>query len=91
MMGVFVIFQDSPLEMKDITFGLRCPASIVHTVISALQGRNDGIKFYRMYQTLSSYALERREVDWEDTSRFPIIARSGTEVFGHIKYPTRSQ
>jgi len=74
--------NDSPLAMTDITFGLRCPSSIVHTVINALKERSDGIEFYQMRQIRGSYELCREPVDPEVTHYFPHTARSGTEIFG---------
>jgi hypothetical protein len=74
--------KDSPLAMSDISFGLRCPDSIIHTVVNALNGRNDGIEFYQMRQIRGSYKLCREEIDAEISARFPRISRSGIEIFG---------
>jgi hypothetical protein len=76
--------NDSPLAVTDITFGLRCPPSIVHTVISALEGRGDDIKFYQMHQIRGSYELCREDVDVEIRHYFPKIAQSGEEIFGPV-------
>ncbi len=76
--------NDSPLAMTDITFGLRCPSSIVHTVINALKDRDDGIEFYQMRQISGSYKLRREPVDGEESSYFPRTARSGIEIFGPV-------
>jgi len=76
--------NDSPLAMTDITFGLRCPSSIMHTIINALKDRTDGIEFYQMRQISGSYKLRREPVDGETSSYFPRTSRSGTEIFGHI-------
>jgi hypothetical protein len=76
--------KDSPLALTDVTFGLRCPSSIVHAVISALAGRDDDIKFYQMRQVRGSYKLCRKDVDVEISHYFPKIAQSGEEVFGPV-------
>ena len=76
--------NDSPLAMTDITFGLRCPDSIIHTVVNALNGRNDGIEFYQMQQTRGSYELCRELIDGEISAYFPRVAQSGIEIFGPI-------
>jgi hypothetical protein len=76
--------NDSPFAMSDITFGLRCPSSIIHTVINALKERSDGIEFYQMLQVRGSYELRREIVDGEITHYFPHTARSGTEIFGPV-------
>jgi hypothetical protein len=73
--------NDSPLAMTDISFGLRCPDSIIHTVVNALNGRNDGIEFYQMRQIRGSYKLCREPIDGEISACFPRISRSGIEIF----------
>ncbi|HCD5142266.1 DUF2971 domain-containing protein [Vibrio parahaemolyticus] len=78
--------NDSPLTMVDITFGLRCPLSIIHTVVSALENRKGEINFYRMIQVRGSYMLSRIEVELgEIGSYYPKTARSGIEIFGPVE------
>lgn len=77
--------NESPLEMVDITFGLRCPASIIHTVVNALESHNRDIRFYSISQVRGSYKLRRNELEvYEIKSSFPKIARSGMELFGPV-------
>jgi len=76
--------KDSPFAMTDITFGLRCPSSIIYTVINALKERSDGMEFYQMCQVRGSYELCREVVDGEVTHYFPHTARSGIEIFGPV-------
>lgn len=73
--------QESPLLMKDITFGLRCPDAIRYTVTSTL-GRRQELSFYEMYQVPKSFKLKRRRLDVEELNRYlPCIAESGEEMF----------
>lgn len=74
--------NDSPLAMRDITFGLRCPDSLIHTVVNALSGRDNGMEFYQMRQTRGSYELSREPLDGEIAAYFPRVSRSGIEIFG---------
>ena len=77
--------NESPLKMIDITFGLRCPWSIVHTVVNALESNERELRFYVMSQVRGSYKLQRKELDvYELRSSFPRIARSGGEIFGTL-------
>jgi hypothetical protein len=76
--------NDSPLAMTDITFGLRCPSTIVHTIVSALKDRKSSIEFYKMSQVRGSYKLQRKPVDDGMPSSFPKIAKSSFEIFGSI-------
>ncbi|MCR9365461.1 DUF2971 domain-containing protein [Vibrio antiquarius] len=75
--------NDSPLEMIDITFGLRCPSSIIHTVVSALKDRISEFSFFQITQKRGSYALQRESIDLgEMASYYPRVSRSGIEIFG---------
>lgn len=75
--------QDSPLLLKDITFGIRCSSSVIHSVVSALTGREGGLEFYEMRTVQGSFALRRRLLDIDELrSNLPRTARSGIEMFG---------
>ncbi len=76
--------QDSVLALKDITFGLRCPAAVRHAVINALESRTGGVEFYEMYQVKGSFDLKKRLVETEDFHSLPKTAQSGIEIFGSI-------
>lgn len=75
--------QDSCLLLTDVTFGLRCPSALKHTLISALEPRAPDVKFYEMYNAPGTFRLKRREVDVHELrSYFPMTAWSATEAFG---------
>lgn len=77
--------QDSPLELKDITFGLRCPPSVMYSIVMALEHREDEVKFYKMHDIQGSFKLEQRSVDIDEMrAHLPHTARSGIEIFGPI-------
>ncbi|MEA3588418.1 DUF2971 domain-containing protein [Pseudidiomarina sp. 1APP75-27a] len=75
--------KDSPLRMHDITFGLKCSYSVIHTVIRALETRAQPIKFYQITQCLDNYKLLKKPVEIGSLQSFyPNVARSCEEVFG---------
>ena len=75
--------QDSPLLLKEVTFGLRCPSSVVHAVTKALAGRNTPLRYYEMYVVNGRFELRRREVDLQELGVYmPKTAQSGIEMFG---------
>jgi hypothetical protein len=75
--------QDSPLLLKEITFGLRCPSSVIHAVIQSLSGRQKPVQFYQIHEAPKTYALRRRPVDIDElTAYLPKTAESGEEIFG---------
>lgn len=53
----------SPFELTDITFGIRCPSTVKHAVISALAGRKVCIQFYEIHENSANFSLKRRKVD----------------------------
>lgn len=75
--------QDSPLLLKEVTFGLRCPMSVVHTVTKALAGRSVNMRYFQMYEVQGRFVLRRSEVDLQELGMYlPKTAQSGEEVFG---------
>jgi len=77
--------QDSPLLLKEVTFGLRCDSSITHTVVQTLADRKKPISFYEMYEDPQSFRLRRRRVNTDELAAyFPKTAESGEEMFGPI-------
>lgn len=75
--------QDSPLLLKEVTFGLRCSISVVHAVTKALAGRSAPIRYYQMYEVNGRFVLRRREVDLHELNAYmPRTAQSGLEMFG---------
>lgn len=55
--------QESPLLLKEITFGLRCREAIKHAVIQVLSKRKNPIKFYEIYEIQGCYKLRRSPVN----------------------------
>jgi len=73
--------QDSCLRLSDVTFGLRCPEAVKHSVIRALDGREE-VSFYEIYEQECTFRLSRRMVQIDELqSWFPRTARSGAEIF----------
>lgn len=76
--------QDSTLELKNITFGLRCPPAVIHTVMTSLESR-EKIEFYKIYRVKGSFELKRIILDtYEECGYLPRTARSGIEIFGPV-------
>lgn len=75
--------QESPLLLKEVTFGLRCPMSVVHAVVKALAGREAEMRYFQMYEVRGRFVLRRSEVDLAELGMYmPKTAQSGEEVFG---------
>ncbi len=41
--------QDSPLLLQEVTFGLRCPSSVMYAVVRSLSGREKPARFFEIY------------------------------------------
>jgi hypothetical protein len=73
---------DSPLEMVEIVFGMRCSRSVMHAVVSALSGRAKPIQFYEMNEVRGTFELRRSELDVDELSvTYPRRALSIFEGF----------
>lgn len=73
--------QDSPMLLKDVTFGLRCKTSVMHAVVEALSRRNN-VQFFEMYEVRGKYSLRRRALDLDELgASLPQTALSAIEMF----------
>jgi len=74
--------QHSPIRLRELVFGLRCPTSEKHVVAASLRDREEQIKIAEIYEIHGSYRLSRRQTDLEEMScYYPRVARSGREIF----------
>lgn len=77
--------QFSPLLFTEVTFGLRCPLSVIHVVTRMLAGRKCAVNYYKITQNSSTYALSRIELDAHASSELlPHTAISAYEEFGLV-------
>lgn len=75
--------QESPLLLKEVTFGLRCPMSVVHAVVKALDGRGGEMRYFQMYEVHGRFLLRRSKLDLSELGMYmPKTAQSGVEMFG---------
>lgn len=58
--------HSSPLELEEITFGMRCPAHVVYSVVKALQGRSRPVRFFEVYEQKQSFVLKRRTLNMDE-------------------------
>ena len=75
--------HSSPLKMIDITFGLRCPKSVIHSITMTLENRESSVNFYQIKETKGSFKLNRRLIEKDEMqTNLPSTACSGKEMFG---------
>ena len=58
--------QDSPLELEEIIFGMRCKESAKYVVMKALESRERPVKFYVMREELGTFNLKRYALNYDD-------------------------
>jgi IS5 family transposase len=55
--------QESPIKLKSVIFGMRCPPVLEYTVVKALQGRVQAVKFWRIRPPSARFELKRVRTD----------------------------
>ncbi|WP_445681364.1 DUF2971 domain-containing protein [Radicibacter daui] len=72
--------QESPLEMEEVVFGLRCSEEVKFSIVRALDGRCRNLKFYEIINNGNDFSLNITEVDLETWSDFPHRSLNGDEM-----------
>ena len=75
--------QNSPLEMEEIVFGMRCRSSAKYTVMRALKGRDRPLKFYEVREVPGTFRLKKYTLSYDDELfiHFPRRSLSMLEQF----------
>ena len=75
--------QNSPLELEEIIFGIRCDAAVKYAVMKALEDRDRPVKFYEMREDPGRFELEKCALDYDDElfDHFPRRSHSYIEAF----------
>ncbi len=55
--------QNSPLELEEIVFGMRCATAVKYSVVQALAQRSRAVGFFEIREQRDSFALARRRID----------------------------
>ena len=72
--------HDSPLELEEIVFGMRCSNSTKYAVMRALEGRDKLVKFYEMRADTKTFDLEKEELCYDDQLFVEFPRRSLTTI-----------
>lgn len=60
--------HDSPLELEEVVFGMRCSYTVKYAIVMALANRHRPVKFYEIRERRGQFVLERDELDTEELS-----------------------
>jgi hypothetical protein len=58
--------RSSPIEVKAIIFGIRCPTALQYTIVKVLGGSTSAVKFWEMRSPGARFELRRERVDIEE-------------------------
>lgn len=80
--------RDSPLELEEVTFGMRCSSSVRYAFVKALEGRDKGVRLFEMCEQRGDFKLKRRPFTGEEIAvGYPRRALSALEGFEDV-FPT---
>jgi len=80
--------QDSLLELEEVVFGLRCPATVAFIVATALAKRERAVKLYEIRQHRGTFLLRKAPLDIDELMvSWPRRARSVYEAFDDVTVP----
>lgn len=75
---------DSPLELEEVVFGVRCVPAVRHAVVKALEGRPGNVRFFQMRQVTGEFGFQRYELDFDEPQGRPRRSLSIGEEFARI-------
>lgn len=58
--------QDSPLELEEVVFGIRCKSSVKFTVVQALANRDRPVRFFEMREVPGTFHLRKYTLDTDE-------------------------
>jgi hypothetical protein len=58
--------QNSPLELEEVVFGMRCPTTVRFTVAMALSTRSRPVKFYEIREKPGTFLLQKVVADLDE-------------------------
>ena len=77
--------SDSPLELEEVVFGLRCDPALKFTIFKAMADRERPIKFYEMRTKRGSFRLQKSALDIDELQHeLPRRAPKVFELFSSI-------
>lgn len=77
--------QDSPLELEEVIFGMRCKSPVIYAVAKALENRGRPVKFFEMREVMGTFKLEKMPLDLDELSAsLPRRALSIHEAFEQL-------
>jgi hypothetical protein len=61
--------HDSPLQLEEVVFGMRCTETVKYAVVKVLEPRDRPVKFYQIYPETDRFLLRKQNLDTEELLR----------------------
>ncbi|WP_174800717.1 DUF2971 domain-containing protein [Martelella limonii] len=74
--------QNSPLELEEIIFGIRCSQTVKFSLLRSLNERRRQVSFYEMREQRGAFDLRRTELDQTDLLAY--FPRRSLDVYDHF-------
>lgn len=77
--------QNSPLELEEVVFGMRCPSAVIFAVVQALTKRDRPVRFFEIREQWGRFLLVKRTVDTDELqASLPRRNRSFDHMFDDL-------
>ncbi len=78
--------QNSPLELEEIIFGMRCTAPVKYVVAKALRARRRPVKLFELHEVPGTFELKKRRLNDDDELfvHFPRRSLDVSELFSPV-------
>lgn len=78
--------QNSPLELEEVVFGMRCSSTVIFAVMRALAGRDRPVRFFEIHGQDGRFLLDKRVADTDELmAMLPRRHRRIHEMFSEIE------
>lgn len=77
--------QDSPLELEEVIFGIRCDSALKYTIFKALEERPRRVRFYEIREQHGTFRLFKYRLDFDELgASLPRRSRDVLEAFSDL-------
>lgn len=78
--------HDSPLELEEVIFGIRCKSTVKFTIVQALANRARPVRFFEMREVSGTFRLKKYVLDTDElAASLPRRSRSIDEMFEKLE------
>ncbi|MCZ7448144.1 DUF2971 domain-containing protein [Rhizobium rhizogenes] len=77
--------RDSPLELEEVIFGIRCKSTVKFTIVQVLSNRGRPVRFFEMREVAGTFRLKKYALDTDElTASLPRRSRLAHEMFENL-------